>query len=126
MRSLTSGGHCRLVDETDPARKVTVPVHSGDLKRGTLRAIVAQAGLTVAEFLAFLRWRIGIASMSSRTVRYTAGEISRVRLIEDPSALARRSRAAQGQREGDALICRGAASISSSGKPRSAARHISA
>jgi predicted RNA binding protein YcfA (HicA-like mRNA interferase family) len=52
--SRTSGSHCRLVHETDPARKVTVPVHSGDLKRGTLRAIVAQAGLTVAEFLALL------------------------------------------------------------------------
>jgi predicted RNA binding protein YcfA (HicA-like mRNA interferase family) len=54
MISRTSGSHCRLVHETDPARKVTVPVHSGDLKRGTLRAIIAQAGLTVAEFLAFL------------------------------------------------------------------------
>jgi predicted RNA binding protein YcfA (HicA-like mRNA interferase family) len=52
--SRTSGSHCRLVHETDPARKVTVPVHSGDLERGTLRAIIAQAGLTVAEFLAFL------------------------------------------------------------------------
>jgi predicted RNA binding protein YcfA (HicA-like mRNA interferase family) len=52
--SRTSGSHCRLVHETDPARKVTVPVHSGDLKRGTLRAIIAQAGLTVTEFLAFL------------------------------------------------------------------------
>ena len=41
--SRTSGSHCRLVHETDPARKVTVPVHSGDLKRGTLRAIIAQA-----------------------------------------------------------------------------------
>ena len=52
--SRTSGSHCRLIHETDPARTVTVPVHSGDLKRGTLRAIIAQAGLTVAEFLAFL------------------------------------------------------------------------
>jgi predicted RNA binding protein YcfA (HicA-like mRNA interferase family) len=52
--SRTSGSHCRLIHETDPARKVTVPVHSGDLKRGALRAIIAQAGLTVAEFLAFL------------------------------------------------------------------------
>jgi predicted RNA binding protein YcfA (HicA-like mRNA interferase family) len=48
--SRTSGSHCRLVHATDPARKVTVPVHSGDLKRGTLRAIIAQAGFTVAEF----------------------------------------------------------------------------
>jgi predicted RNA binding protein YcfA (HicA-like mRNA interferase family) len=52
--SRTSGSHCRLVHMTDPTRKVTVPVHSGDLKRGTLRAIIAQAGLTVAEFVKLL------------------------------------------------------------------------
>ena len=50
----TSGSHCRLVYQTDQTRKVTVPVHSGDLKRGTLRSIIAQAGLTVAEFSALL------------------------------------------------------------------------
>jgi predicted RNA binding protein YcfA (HicA-like mRNA interferase family) len=53
--SRTSGSHCRLVHTTDPARKITVPVHSGDLKRGTLRGIIAQAGFTVKEFLALLR-----------------------------------------------------------------------
>jgi predicted RNA binding protein YcfA (HicA-like mRNA interferase family) len=52
--SRTSGSHCRLIHATDPVRKVTVPVHSGDLKRGTLRSIIAQAGLTVAEFSALL------------------------------------------------------------------------
>jgi len=52
--SRTSGSHCRLIHKGDPARKVTVPVHSGDLKRGTLRGIIAQAGMTVAEFLAYL------------------------------------------------------------------------
>jgi predicted RNA binding protein YcfA (HicA-like mRNA interferase family) len=52
--SRTSGSHCRLVHSTDPARKITVPVHSADLKRGTLRGIIAQAGLTVAEFLDLL------------------------------------------------------------------------
>jgi HicA-like toxin of HicAB toxin-antitoxin system len=50
----TSGSHCRFIHATDPARKVTVPVHSGDLKRGTLRGIIAQAGMTVTEFLALL------------------------------------------------------------------------
>jgi predicted RNA binding protein YcfA (HicA-like mRNA interferase family) len=50
----TSGSHCRLVHSSDPARKVTVPVHTGDLPRGTLRAIISQAGLTVAEFIAYL------------------------------------------------------------------------
>jgi predicted RNA binding protein YcfA (HicA-like mRNA interferase family) len=52
--SRTSGSHCRLIHMLDPARKITVPVHSGDLKRGTLRAIIGQAGLTVAEFLQLL------------------------------------------------------------------------
>ncbi len=49
-----SGSHCRLVHAGDAARKVTVPIHAGDLKRGTLRAIIAQAGLTVEEFLQLL------------------------------------------------------------------------
>jgi predicted RNA binding protein YcfA (HicA-like mRNA interferase family) len=52
--SRTSGSHCRLIHTVDPTRKVTVPVHAGDLKRGTLRAIIAQAGLTVEEFLRLL------------------------------------------------------------------------
>jgi len=52
--SRTSGSHCRLIHTRDPARKVTVPIHSGDLKRGTLRGIIGQAGLTVAEFLTLL------------------------------------------------------------------------
>ena len=52
--SRTSGSHCRLIHGTDPTRKVTVPVHSGDLKRGTLRAIIAQSGMTVSQFLALL------------------------------------------------------------------------
>jgi predicted RNA binding protein YcfA (HicA-like mRNA interferase family) len=53
--SRISGSHCRLIHTTDPARKVTIPLHgSSDLKKGTLRGIIAQAGLTVAEFLALL------------------------------------------------------------------------
>jgi predicted RNA binding protein YcfA (HicA-like mRNA interferase family) len=52
--SRTSGSHCRLIHTTDPARKVTVPLHTGDIPRGTLRAIVSQAGLTVAELIAYL------------------------------------------------------------------------
>jgi predicted RNA binding protein YcfA (HicA-like mRNA interferase family) len=54
VASRTSGSHCRLIHSSNPARKVTVPIHSGDLKRGTLRAIIAQAGFTVVEFLALL------------------------------------------------------------------------
>jgi len=39
----------------DPMRTVTVPVHAGrDLKPGTLRSIIRQAGLTVEEFTALL------------------------------------------------------------------------
>jgi predicted RNA binding protein YcfA (HicA-like mRNA interferase family) len=52
--SRQSGSHCRLIHISDPARKVTVPIHGGDLKRGTLRGIIAQAGFTVAEFLELL------------------------------------------------------------------------
>ena len=50
----TSGSHCRLLHQSDPTRKVTVPIHNEDLKRGTLRGIIAQAGFTVAEFIALL------------------------------------------------------------------------
>jgi predicted RNA binding protein YcfA (HicA-like mRNA interferase family) len=52
--SRTSGSHCRLIHATDPRRKVTVPMHNEDLKRGTLRGIMAQARLTVPEFIALL------------------------------------------------------------------------
>ena len=52
--SRTSGSHCRLIHSGDPRRKVTVPVHSGDLRRGTLRGIIAQSGLTVRDFLDLL------------------------------------------------------------------------
>jgi predicted RNA binding protein YcfA (HicA-like mRNA interferase family) len=52
--SRTSGSHFRLIHARDPARKVTIPMHRGDLKRGTLHGIIAQAGLTVAELIALL------------------------------------------------------------------------
>ena len=45
------GSHHVLVFAGDAARTVTVPVHSGrDLKPGTLRAIIRQAGFSVEEF----------------------------------------------------------------------------
>jgi predicted RNA binding protein YcfA (HicA-like mRNA interferase family) len=51
----TSGSHVRLVHVTNPARQTTVPVHKGkDIPRGTLRDIIAQAGMTVDEFLELL------------------------------------------------------------------------
>ena len=43
-----------LPDPTYRALLKTSPAASGDLKRGTLRAIIAQAGLTLAEFLDLL------------------------------------------------------------------------
>jgi predicted RNA binding protein YcfA (HicA-like mRNA interferase family) len=42
------------IHPNDPARKVTVPIHTADLERGTLRSIIAQAGLTVAKFIDLL------------------------------------------------------------------------
>ena len=45
------GSHHVMVFPSDPTRTVTVPVHSNrDLKAGTLRSIIRQAGLTVEEF----------------------------------------------------------------------------
>jgi predicted RNA binding protein YcfA (HicA-like mRNA interferase family) len=50
-----AGSHHVPVYPTDPRRTVTVPVHGAkDLRRGTLRAIVRQAGLNVEEFVALL------------------------------------------------------------------------
>ncbi len=49
------GSHHVLTLPGDPSRTVTVPFHgSRDLKPGTLRAIIKQAGFTVAEFGEFL------------------------------------------------------------------------
>jgi len=33
---------------------ISIPQHSGDLPKGTLRAIIRQAGLTIEQFLGFL------------------------------------------------------------------------
>ena len=46
------GSHVRMTRQT-PYRQVTVPDHK-ELKAGTLRAIIRQAGLTVDEFLELL------------------------------------------------------------------------
>lgn len=46
-----AGSHHIMVFPGDPTRTVTVPVHSGrDLKPGTLRSIIRQAGLSTDEF----------------------------------------------------------------------------
>lgn len=43
------GSHLRLWGESDK-RLVIVPIHSGDLPKGTLHGILTDAGLTVQEF----------------------------------------------------------------------------
>ena len=49
-----TGSHVRLVHETKSDVKVTVPIHSKDIPKGTLRRIIKQADLTVEEFLQLL------------------------------------------------------------------------
>jgi predicted RNA binding protein YcfA (HicA-like mRNA interferase family) len=49
------GSHHIMAFPGNHARTVSVPVHAGrDLKPGTLRGIIRQAGLTVEEFVALL------------------------------------------------------------------------
>lgn len=49
------GSHHVLVYPGDPSRTVTVPVHGNrDLKPGTLRSIIRQAGFALDEFLNLL------------------------------------------------------------------------
>jgi predicted RNA binding protein YcfA (HicA-like mRNA interferase family) len=49
------GSHHVMTYPGDQKRTVTVPVHRArDLKPGTLRSIIRQAGLTVDEFVALL------------------------------------------------------------------------
>jgi predicted RNA binding protein YcfA (HicA-like mRNA interferase family) len=50
-----AGSHHVMTVPGDPGRTITVPVKAGrDLKPGTLRAIIRQAGLTVEEFSGLL------------------------------------------------------------------------
>ncbi len=52
--SRTSGSHCRLIHMTDPARKITIPVHSGDSNAEPCVASSRRRGSTTAEFLELL------------------------------------------------------------------------
>ena len=45
-----SGSHLILANK-DKKKIIPVPVHNKDLKRGLLRSIIKQTGLTVKEFL---------------------------------------------------------------------------
>ena len=49
-----SGSHYVLKHPKDVRLRVTLPWHNKDLKRGTMGAIVKQAGLTIEEFLELL------------------------------------------------------------------------
>ena len=49
-----TGSPARLLHRTDPELRVTVPIHSKDMPKGTLRRVIRQAGLTVEEFLELL------------------------------------------------------------------------
>ena len=48
------GSHHYLKYPDRPRIRVSVPVHRKDLPRGTLRAIIRQAGLTTEQFLDLL------------------------------------------------------------------------
>lgn len=45
-----SGSHFILKHPSKPSLRVTIPMHSRDLKRGTLQSIIKQTGLTNEEF----------------------------------------------------------------------------
>jgi predicted RNA binding protein YcfA (HicA-like mRNA interferase family) len=50
----TTGSHYALRHPADPTIRVTVPLHTRDLKRGTLHSIIKQARIAVGEFLELL------------------------------------------------------------------------
>ncbi len=49
-----AGSHATLKHRGDPRLRVTVPVHGRDLQRGTLVAIIRQAGMTREKFMSYL------------------------------------------------------------------------
>ena len=50
----TTGSHYAMRRLDDPGVRVTIPYHSKDLRAGTLRSIIKQAGLAIPEFLQLL------------------------------------------------------------------------
>ena len=48
-----TGSHIILRHEKPPHRRITVPNHK-EISKGTLRAIIRQAGLTIEEFIRLL------------------------------------------------------------------------
>ena len=47
----STGSHRILKHPDHPQLRITVPFHGKDLKLGTLRSIIRQAGMSVQEFL---------------------------------------------------------------------------
>jgi predicted RNA binding protein YcfA (HicA-like mRNA interferase family) len=54
VRRRVAGSHYQMTHVANPARRVTVPRHNRDLKRGTLHAIIKQSGLEFGAFLSLL------------------------------------------------------------------------
>jgi len=50
----TRGSHHVLVHASQPHRRVVVPMHAKDIKRGLLHRIIKDAGLSIDQFLALL------------------------------------------------------------------------
>jgi len=48
------GSHARLIHKQEPWRRVTIPIHSKDLPKGTLKSILQQASTTVGELSKYL------------------------------------------------------------------------
>ena len=49
-----TGSHMRLIYRLNTKRKITVPVHAGDLPRSLLKSILKQAKLSLKEFEHYL------------------------------------------------------------------------
>jgi len=49
-----TGSHIVLKHPSQPSKRVVLPYHNKDLKRGTLHGILNQSGLSVDEFLKYL------------------------------------------------------------------------
>ena len=49
-----TGSHVRLIHQTESYRRVSVPMHNKDLKKGTLKSILRQAELSIEEFIGLL------------------------------------------------------------------------
>lgn len=49
-----TGSHIVLKHPSDAKKRIVIPYHNKDLKRGTLYGIVKQSGLSIEEFLKLL------------------------------------------------------------------------